>query len=69
MDQGILETIKRNYHRKLLSTVIEVIEEGQDMIEKLKRINVKDFAYWVARAVSYTHLDVYKRQRVIRALM
>ena len=50
MDQGILETIKRNYRRKLLSTVIEEIEEGQDMIEKLKRINVKDVDYWVARA-------------------
>ncbi|KAK9710494.1 hypothetical protein QE152_g25984 [Popillia japonica] len=34
---------------KLLFTVIE-IEEGQEMIEKLKRINVKDAAYWVARA-------------------
>lgn len=50
MDQGVLETIKRNYRRKLLSTVIEEIEEGQDMIAKLKRINVKDVAYWVARA-------------------
>ncbi|XP_028660410.1 jerky protein homolog-like [Erpetoichthys calabaricus] len=50
MDQGVLEMIKRNYRRKLLSTAIEEIEEGQDMIEKLKRVNVKDVAYWVARA-------------------
>ncbi|XP_062829389.1 zinc finger protein with KRAB and SCAN domains 7 [Anolis carolinensis] len=50
MDQGILETVKRNYRRKLLSTIIEEIEEGQDMIEKWKNINVKEVAYWVARA-------------------
>ncbi|KAM6459279.1 jerky protein homolog-like [Liasis olivaceus] len=50
MDQGVLEMLKRNYCRKLLSTMIEEIEEGQNMIEKLKCINVKDVAYWVARA-------------------
>uniref|UniRef100_H9GL84 HTH CENPB-type domain-containing protein n=1 Tax=Anolis carolinensis TaxID=28377 RepID=H9GL84_ANOCA len=50
MDQGILETLKRNYRKKLLSTIIEEIEEGQDMIEKWKHINVKEVAYWVARA-------------------
>lgn len=50
MDQGVLETLKKNYRRKLLSTLIEDSEEGQDMIERLKCINVKDVAYWVARA-------------------
>nr|XP_016847311.1 PREDICTED: jerky protein homolog-like isoform X1 [Anolis carolinensis] len=50
MDQGILDTLKRNYCRKLLSTMIEEIEEGQDITEKLKRINVKEVAYWAARA-------------------
>ncbi|KFM69863.1 Jerky-like protein, partial [Stegodyphus mimosarum] len=48
--QVILETIKRNYHRKLLSTVIDKTEEGQDIIEIFKRINVRDAAYWVKQA-------------------
>ncbi|KAJ8889230.1 hypothetical protein PR048_008728 [Dryococelus australis] len=50
MDQDILETLKRNYRRKLLSTMIEEEIGGHDMIEKLKRINVKDVAYWVPMA-------------------
>lgn len=50
MDQGVLETLKRNYRRKLLSTVIQEIEDGQNLIKKLKSINLKDVAYWVARA-------------------
>ncbi|KAJ8877275.1 hypothetical protein PR048_021729 [Dryococelus australis] len=33
MNQGILETSERNYCRKLLSTMIEEIAEGHDMIE------------------------------------
>ncbi|XP_042315488.1 jerky protein homolog-like [Sceloporus undulatus] len=41
MDQGVLETLKRNYRRKLPSTLIEESEEGQDMIERLKRINLR----------------------------
>lgn len=50
MDQGVLETLKRNYRRKLLSTLIQEIEDGHDLIMKLKSINLKDVAYWVASA-------------------
>lgn len=50
MDQGVLETLKRNYRRRLLSTLIQEIENGQDLVNKLKSINLKDVAYWVARA-------------------
>ncbi|XP_060616128.2 jerky protein homolog-like isoform X3 [Anolis sagrei] len=50
MKQGILVTLKRNYRRNLLSTMIDEIKGGQDIIEKLKRISVKEVAYWVARA-------------------
>lgn len=51
MDQGVLETLKRNYRRKLLSTLLEEADGEQDnVIGKLKSINVKDVAYWIARA-------------------
>lgn len=49
MDQDVLSTLKRHYCRKLLSTMIEEIEEGQDMIEKLKFVNLKDVAHLAAR--------------------
>lgn len=50
MDQGVLETLKRNYRRNLLSTMIQEIEDGRDFISKLKAINLKDVSYWIASA-------------------
>lgn len=50
MDQGVLETIKRNYHRQLLSSLIDSIDQGENMIEKLCKINLKDVAYFVAQS-------------------
>lgn len=50
MDQGVLETIKRNYRRQLLSSLIDSIDQGENMIEKLCKINLKDVAYFVAQS-------------------
>lgn len=50
MDQGTLETLKRNYRRNLLSSLINAMDEGEDMVEKLRRINLKDVAYDVAQS-------------------
>lgn len=47
----MLETLKQNYRRKVLSTIIQEIEDGKILIfMKLKSINLKNVTYWVARA-------------------
>lgn len=35
MDQGVLGTLKRNYRRKLLSTIIQEIEDGNYEVKSI----------------------------------
>lgn len=49
MDQGVLQAIKQNYRKMLLRSLLEDNEE-LTILEKLKKINVKDVIYWVAEA-------------------
>lgn len=50
MDQGTLEAMKRNYRRNLLSSLIDAMDQGEDMVNKLRHLNLKDVAYYVAQA-------------------
>lgn len=49
MNQGALETLKRKYRRNLLSSLIDAMDKGEDMVEKLLR-NLKDVAYYVSQS-------------------
>lgn len=61
MDQGVLEALKRNYRRILLSSLIEEIDEGRNVVEKLKKINMKDVAYWIAASWERVNADTIAR--------
>lgn len=50
MDQGTLETMKRNYRRILLSSLIDAMDQGEDMVDKLRHLNLKDIAYYLAES-------------------
>ena len=102
MDQGVLEMLKKKYRRRLLSSLISVIDINENYLTTLKKIDMLDVIRWLAEtweeipnislvrswkilldhedistlnpcvkpkwkmktinSVSYTHLDVYKRQ-------
>lgn len=47
MDQGVIETTKRHYKKKLITHILECEE---NLNEALKKINVKDVIYKVAQA-------------------
>ena len=66
MDQGVIVACKRQYKKKFLEEVVVVLEDEQDhendtrgarTLQTLCAYNIK------STTVSYTHLDVYKRQR------
>lgn len=50
MDQGVLETFKRNYRRFLLQEVLEKSTAGSTIKECLLAINMKSVIYWSAQA-------------------
>uniref|UniRef100_K7GBZ6 HTH CENPB-type domain-containing protein n=1 Tax=Pelodiscus sinensis TaxID=13735 RepID=K7GBZ6_PELSI len=50
MDHGVLEALKKKYCRKLLTTLTEVIDDGNGMLDKLRTVNIKDVIYWVAQS-------------------
>lgn len=50
MNQGALETLKRKYRRNILSSLIDAMDQGEDMVEKLRRWNMKDVAFYVAQS-------------------
>lgn len=49
MDQGVLAALKKRYRRKLLSSLILAMEEGNDLITKLKKIDLIDVIGWVSQ--------------------
>lgn len=49
MDQGVLENLKRNYKNKLLNTLINAIDEGEDGVDSNK-ISIKEDVYMSAKA-------------------
>lgn len=48
MDQGVLAAIKKRYRRKLLSSIVTGIDEGQDLITRLKKLDLLDVIGWVS---------------------
>uniref|UniRef100_K7G5J3 Jerky protein homolog-like n=1 Tax=Pelodiscus sinensis TaxID=13735 RepID=K7G5J3_PELSI len=50
MDQSVLEALKKKYCCKLLTIVIEAIDDGNGMIDKLRTVNIKDVIYWIAQS-------------------
>lgn len=50
MDQGVLEAMKRVYRRKLLTVLIAGMDEGENVIETLKKVDMLDVVMWVAQA-------------------
>ena len=52
MDQGVIESFKRRYRRKLLSEILGKLgnEGSTGLIPALKTINMKDVIYMVAKA-------------------
>ena len=49
MDQGVLEPLKRQYKRKLLSHII-MENEDSSVPELLKSVTMKDVVYWISEA-------------------
>lgn len=54
MDQGVLQAIKQNYRKMLLRILVEESDEQLTILQKLKKINVKDVIFWVAEAWANT---------------
>lgn len=52
MDQGVLENLKRNYRRLLLEQILDQVDNGCNLVDCLKEINLKNVAYWIAEAWS-----------------
>lgn len=50
MDQGVLQTVKKIYRRKLLSSIIQAIDGGMDVIHKLKKIDLLDVVGWISQS-------------------
>lgn len=50
MDQGVLETMKRFYRRKLLTVLIAGMDEGEIITETLKKVDMLDVVMWVSQA-------------------
>lgn len=50
MDQGVIEWLKRRYRRKYISSILEKSEEGHNLFEAMKFLNIKDAIYTIAAA-------------------
>ena len=50
MDQGVLEAMKRRYHKALLQKLLLEDREGRSIIEFVKKIDMKDVVYMAAAA-------------------
>ena len=58
MDQGVIETTKRHYKKKLITHILECEE---NLNEALKKINVNDVIYMVAQAYQLVNLATIRR--------
>ena len=48
MHQDVIKTMKVNYQHRLLHS-LKGVDKGE-MLENLRKINLKDIAYWIAQA-------------------
>ncbi|KAG8201260.1 hypothetical protein JTE90_016747 [Oedothorax gibbosus] len=52
MDQGVIESVKRRYKRKLLATLFGEDGENTSVIDLLKKVNIKVVVYMIAESWS-----------------
>ncbi|XP_044311435.1 jerky protein homolog-like [Varanus komodoensis] len=50
MDQSVLETLKKKYRWRLLSSLISAIDNNEDCVTTLKKIDMLDVIRWLAEA-------------------
>ncbi|KAF2890091.1 hypothetical protein ILUMI_16082 [Ignelater luminosus] len=50
MDQEVIEWLKRRYRRKYISSILEKSEEGCNILEAMKSLNIKDAIYTIAES-------------------
>jgi hypothetical protein len=50
MDQGVLEQLKKKYRRRLLSSLISAIDNNEDYVTTLKKIDMLDVIRWSTEA-------------------
>ena len=50
MDQGVLQNIKLAYKKQFLRFLIEEDSGSLTLLEKIKKINLKDVGYWSAES-------------------
>lgn len=67
MDQGVLAAVKKRYRHKLLTSLILAMDEGSDMVQKLKSIDLLDVVMWVNEA--WNELDNITLVRSWRKLL
>lgn len=49
MGQGVLAALKKRYRRKLLSSLMLAVEEGDDLVAELKKIDLLDVIGWFSQ--------------------
>uniref|UniRef100_K7G469 HTH CENPB-type domain-containing protein n=1 Tax=Pelodiscus sinensis TaxID=13735 RepID=K7G469_PELSI len=67
VDQDVLEVLKKKYRHKLLTTLIEVIDDRNGMLDKLRTVNLKDVVYWIAQ--SWEQIEMQTLARSWRKLL
>lgn len=50
MNNESLQSVKMNYEYKLLRSIISAQDDGQALNEHLKKINLRDFIYWISNS-------------------
>ena len=50
MDQGVLDTLKRYYRKKLMRTALSEVNDTKSMVEVKKNITIHDAINWAAEA-------------------
>lgn len=48
MDQGVLAALKNKYRRRLLTCLITAIDNDEDVLQRLKKVDVLDVIRWVS---------------------
>lgn len=61
MDQGVIEWLKRRYRRKYITSILEKTDEGCNLFEAMKSLNIKDAIYTIAEAWGDMRPDTLKK--------
>lgn len=61
MDQGVIECFKRRYRRKYISSILEKSEEGYEIFQAMKSLNIKDAIYTMAESWAELNPDTLRK--------